>query len=288
LNEIKAQYYNKLENNTVRCVLCPHNCRIRNGEWGICSVRRNIDGDLYAESYGQISSIALDPIEKKPLYHFHPGSYILSVGSYGCNLRCLFCQNYSISMEAPNTVYISPENLIYKAFELKKSDNIGLAYTYNEPLINYEYVLDCCKLAKAKNLKNILVTNGYIREEPFKEILPYIDAMNIDLKSFYNDFYRKICGGKSDFVKNTIYTAATSGCHVEITTLIIPGLNDTEKEMEELSSWIADISSDIPLHLSRFFPRYKLTDKEFTPRATLDKLAQIAGKHLKYVHLGNV
>ncbi|NMA66328.1 MAG: AmmeMemoRadiSam system radical SAM enzyme [Clostridiaceae bacterium] len=288
MNGIKAQYFNKLENNKVHCILCPHNCHINNGERGICGVRKNIDGNLYAESYGHISSLALDPIEKKPLYHFYPGSLILSIGSYGCNLRCSFCQNYSISMNKPNTAYISPENLVYKAFDLKKSNNIGLAYTYNEPFISYEYVLDCCKLAKEKNLKNILVTNGYIQQEPLLEILPYIDAMNIDLKSFYNDFYSKICGGKSEFVKNTIYTAATKGCHVEVTTLIIPGLNDTDKEMEELSAWLSDISPDIPLHLTRFFPQYKLTDRNYTPKETLFNLEQIARKHLKYVHPGNI
>ena len=288
LKGIEARYYNKLENNKVHCVLCPHNCHIANGGRGICGARRNIDGVLYAESYGQISSIALDPIEKKPLYHFYPGSYILSAGSFGCNFRCSFCQNYSISMGTPNTIFIPPEKLVYKAHELKKSDNIGLAYTYNEPLISYEYVFDCCRLAKAKNLKNVLVTNGYIQEEPLREILPFIDAMNIDLKSFNNDFYTKICGGNVDYVKDTILIAARSGCHVEITTLVIPGLNDTEEEMEELSSWLADVSPDIPLHLTRFFPRYKLTDRDLTPVETLERLARIAGKRLKHVHLGNV
>lgn len=287
MSDIKAQYYVKLNDDTVHCVLCPHDCHIKNGNMGLCGVRKNIEGDLYTKSYGYVSSLALDPIEKKPLYHFHPGSNILSVGSFGCNFRCSFCQNYSISMEKPDTAYISPENLVYKAFELRSANNIGLAFTYNEPLINFEYVLDCCKLAKEKKLKNVLITNGYIQQEPLKEILPYIDAMNIDLKSFNQDFYRKICGGKVEFVKETIKTASQT-CHVEVTSLIIPGLNDNEQEMTELTKCLADISPDIPLHLTRFFPRYKLTDRGPTPVRTLEQLSKIAQRHLKHVHLGNV
>ncbi|NLM72455.1 MAG: AmmeMemoRadiSam system radical SAM enzyme [Clostridiaceae bacterium] len=282
-----ARYYEKLKDDTVHCLLCPHDCHIKNGQRGICGVRKNTDGDLYAESYGLISSLALDPVEKKPLYHFYPGSRILSVGSYGCNFRCSFCQNYSISMEKPGTVYVTPEELADKALELKKANNIGLAFTYNEPLINFEYVMDCCKLSKEKGLKNALITNGYIQQEPLKELLPYIDAMNIDLKSFSQEFYQKMCGGKVEFVKKTIETASQA-CHVEITTLIIPGLNDNEKEIEDLAQWLADISPEIPLHLTRFFPRYKMTDKEPTPVKTLEKLFNTARKHLKHVHLGNV
>ncbi|NLU52985.1 MAG: AmmeMemoRadiSam system radical SAM enzyme [Clostridiaceae bacterium] len=287
MSDIKAQYYIKLEDGLVHCTLCPHNCHIENGKTGLCGVRANKGGHLYAESYGLISSMALDPIEKKPLYHFFPGSKILSVGSYGCNFRCSYCQNYSISMERPDTVYISPESLVYKAFDLKDSGNIGLAYTYNEPFINYEYVLDCCKLAKEKNLKNVLVTNGYVQEAPLKEILPFVDAMNIDLKSFSDDFYKRICKGKVEYVKQTIEISAIS-CHVEVTCLIIPGLNDSEEEISALTSFIAGISSDIPLHLTRFFPRYKMTDREPTPVETLKKLYAIAKKKLKHVYLGNV
>lgn len=287
MSHIKAQYYVKQDDGRVHCVFCPHDCRIPQGKTGICGVRANKEGELYAESYGNISALSLDPIEKKPLYHFFPESLILSVGSYGCNFSCSFCQNFGISLEKPETVYISPESLLYKACDLKSSKNIGLAYTYNEPLMNYEYVLDCCKLVRDKGLKNVLVTNGYIQQAPLLELLPYIDAMNIDLKSFSEDFYKKICGGRAEFVKKTIETAIDA-CHVEITTLVIPGLNDTSEEIEALSSWLSSLSPDIPLHLTRFFPRYKMTDKGPTPKETLERLADVARKHLHYVYLGNI
>jgi pyruvate formate lyase activating enzyme len=190
-------------------------------------------------------------------------------------------------MNRPETAYISPENIVYKAYDLKKQNNIGIAYTYNEPLMSYEFVLDCSKLARTKGLKNVLVTNGYIQQEPLMEILPYIDAMNIDLKSFSQEFYRKVCNGKVEFVKKTIEVAAKA-CHIEITTLVIPGLNDTEKEIESLSSWLASLSDEIPLHLSRFFPRYKMLDREPTPRETLDSLIVTARKNLKHVYAGNI
>ncbi|MGI6622216.1 MAG: AmmeMemoRadiSam system radical SAM enzyme [Acetivibrionales bacterium] len=287
MTSIKAQYYTKLDNGVVHCQLCPHNCHIRPDKKGICKVRANSDGELYAESYGQLSSLALDPIEKKPLYRFYPGSLILSTGSYGCNFSCSFCQNYSISMGKPETAFISPENLVYKAFRLKDSGNIGLAYTYNEPFISFEYVLDCCKLIKDRGLKNVLVTNGYVQEAPLLEMLPYIDAMNIDLKSFSPDFYKEICNGNVEIVKRTIETASKS-CHIEITCLVIPGLNDSEEEIGDMARWLSSLSPDIPLHLSRFFPRHKMLDKEITPRATLEKAARIASRYLDHVYLGNI
>lgn len=284
---IKAQYYVKQEDGYVHCLLCPHNCHIKNNKKGICGVRANIDGELYTENYGQISSLALDPIEKKPLYRYSPGSYILSVGSYGCNFSCTFCQNHSISLNRPETAYISPENLVYKAFNLKGTGNIGLAYTYNEPFMSYEYILDCCKLIKDRGMKNVLVTNGYVQKDPLSEILPYIDAMNIDLKSFSHDFYKKICNGNIEYVKNTI-ELAVKACHIEITCLVIPGLNDSSEEIESMSSWLSEFSPEIPLHLTRFFPRYKMSEKEPTPKDALEQLAKIAKQHLKYVYLGNV
>ncbi|MGI6124756.1 MAG: AmmeMemoRadiSam system radical SAM enzyme [Acetivibrionales bacterium] len=285
--EIKAQYYVKEEGGIVHCLLCPHNCHIKTNKKGICRVRTNLGGDLYTENYGQISSLALDPIEKKPLYRYLPGSNILSVGSYGCNFACSFCQNYSISLNKPQTAYISPENLVYKAFDLKKSGNIGLAYTYNEPFMSYEYVLDCCKLIKDKGMKNVLVTNGYVQKTPLLEILPYIDAMNIDLKSFSQDFYKNNCNGNIEYVRNTIELAAKA-CHVEITCLVIPGLNDSSEEIEAMSLWLSKLSFDIPLHLTRFFPRYKMSEKEPTSIDVLERLAKTAKQHLKYVYLGNV
>lgn len=295
-----ALYYEKLDNAMVRCRLCPHGCEIRPGHTGICGVRQNDGGTLIASSYGQITALALDPIEKKPLARFHPGSYILSAGSYGCNFRCRFCQNHTISMGSavdddreafhdrwPESIHVLPEVLVDKALELVPEGNIGIAYTYNEPLIGYEYVYDCCRLAHEKGLKNVVVTNGYICREPLQELLPFIDAFNIDLKSFRDAFYRKLCGGLSGHVKHTIEMAA-SCCHVEVTTLIIPGLNDSEDEMEELASWLASVSPDIPLHLSRFFPRFKMLDRPPTPPEKIYSLVDIAREHLKYVYTGNL
>lgn len=295
-----AMYYEKLDNAMVRCRLCPHCCVIRPGHAGICGVRRNDSGALIAESYGQITSLALDPIEKKPLARFHPGSFILSAGSCGCNFRCRFCQNHTISLSSvmdndqasfhgrrPDSVYVSPDVLVDKALEFVPEGNIGIAYTYNEPLIGYEYVYDCSRLAHEKGLKNVVVTNGYISHEPLQELLPFIDAFNIDLKSFRDAFYRKVCGGLSEPVKETIAAAAAS-CHVEVTTLIIPGLNDSDEEMEALAAWLASVSPDIPLHLSRFFPRYKMLDRPPTPPEKIYSLVDIAREHLKYVYTGNL
>jgi len=287
----EALYYKRPENldQKVRCLLCPHLCYIPEGGTGLCQVRHNSEGVLYAQSYGQITSMALDPIEKKPLIRFFPGTRILSVGSYGCNFRCSFCQNHSISFGNPDTLethLISPIKLVEKAIDLMPEGNMGLAFTYNEPLIGYEYVFDCAKLAKDHNLKTVLVTNGYISEKPLFALLPYIDAMNIDLKSFSPLFYRKI-GGQLSSVKNTIEISAKL-CHVEITTLIIPGENDSLEEMTELSRWISTISPDIPLHISRFFPRYKLMTKEPTPTDTILNLCECARSHLNYVYEGNI
>jgi pyruvate formate lyase activating enzyme len=232
--------------------------------------------------------MALDPIEKKPLARFYPGSKILSVGSYGCNFRCPFCQNCEISMadgEQAETIAVLPEALVQKALELVEKGNIGIAYTYNEPLIGYEFVRDCSKLAKEKNLKNVVVTNGCIHEKPLLELLPLLDAMNIDLKGFTERFYQMV-GGDFDLVKQTIQ-AASKSCHVEVTTLIIPGENDSEEEMDALSSWVASVNPEMPLHVSRFYPCYKMTDRPPTPTETVYRLAGIARNHLKYVYTGN-
>jgi pyruvate formate lyase activating enzyme len=271
------------------CEICPHGCEIEEGHTGFCGARGNADGKITAVNYGRLTSIALDPIEKKPLYHFLPGSRILSVGSFGCNLKCPFCQNCTISMadgKTAETTAVSPEQLAAKASELIPRGNIGVAYTYNEPLIGYEYVADCAALVRARRLKNVLVTNGYVCEKPLRALLPLIDAMNIDLKGFTEEFYRKLSGGL-ETVKTTIALAAAS-CHVEVTTLVIPGENDGDGEMEALASWLAGVSPDIPLHLSRFFPRYKYADRTPTPPETLHRLQLIAKKHLNYVYLGNV
>lgn len=270
------------------CGICPHACAIEEGYSGFCGARSNVNGVIVDKNYGFVTSMALDPIEKKPLKRFYPGSRILSVGSYGCNLRCPFCQNHDISIvngNVPDTTYISPEELVKKALELTSYGNIGVAYTYNEPLIGYEYVRDCSAIAASKCLKNVVVTNGYINEEPLKELLPHIDAMNIDLKAFTEDFYRNICG-HIDTVKRTIEISSKS-CHIEVTTLVIPGENDSPAEIQSLSEWLAGVNDEIPLHLTRFFPRYKMTDRDETDIGRLRKLTEIAAKYLKFVYAGN-
>ncbi len=272
----------------VECEICPHHCKIEEGHIGLCKGRKNEKGRIVSDNYGKITGIALDPIEKKPLYHFYPGSKILSVGSYGCNLNCPFCQNCDISMvggKEIETAYLSCEELIEKAVILKDRGNIGIAYTYNEPLIGYEYVRDCAVLAKEKGLENVVVTNGYICEEPLMELLPFIDAFNIDLKGFTEEYYHKLRGDLKT-VKQSIETAAKE-CHVEVTTLIVPDENDSAEEIEALSSWLASVSPEIPLHISRFFPRWKMQDKEATNVNIVYRLAEVARGNLKYVYEGN-
>ena len=273
----------------LECGICPHHCSLEEGQRGLCRARMNISGTVTCENYGKLSAMALDPIEKKPLYQFHPGSKILSVGSYGCNLRCVFCQNNEISMASPEKIHtdqVMPEKLVDYALKTRNRGNIGIAYTYNEPLVSYEFVRDCAALAREDGLKNVVVTNGYICSEPLVQLLPYLDAMNIDLKAFTEEFYHKM-RGDLETVKNSIALAAKE-CHVEVTTLIIPGENDSEDEMEKLSSWLASINPEIPYHISRFFPRFEMQDRGPTPLDTIYRLADVARKHLKYVYEGNV
>ncbi len=270
------------------CTICPHHCMLDENEIGFCNARSNIGGAITAINYGKITAIALDPIEKKPLYRFYPKSTILSVGSFGCNLRCPFCQNFEISMaDSQSTVVreMTPEELADLAVTKKSQGNIGVAYTYNEPLIGYEFVRDCSQAVHRRGLKNVLVTNGYICEEPFKQLLPDIDALNIDLKAFSEEFYKRISGDLQT-VKRSIELAAKR-CHVEVTTLVIPGENDDEEDIRSLSRWLASVRFDIPLHLTRFFPRYKMTDKNMTQIASIQRLAEIARESLRYVFIGN-
>lgn len=272
----------------MECGICPHRCALDEGETGFCKARVNLNGKIICKNYGLISSVALDPIEKKPLKNFMPNSKILSVGSFGCNLRCPFCQNYTISMAdgtGMKLYSISKEELVEEAVLLREKGNVGIAYTYNEPLIGFEFVYDCAVLAREAGLKNIVVTNGYICEEPFLKLLPFIDAMNIDLKGFTEGFYKKV-NGDLKTVKNSIRIAAKN-CHVEITTLIIPGENDSEEEMDKLSKWISEIREDIPLHITKFYPQYKYLDKETTSVSKISNLAKVARKHLKFVYMGN-
>jgi pyruvate formate lyase activating enzyme len=283
----EALYWESLDDNRVACALCPHGCRILEGAAGICRVRRNVGGKLYSVNYAQVSSISMDPIKKKPLYNFYPESKILSVGTFGCNLRCSFCQNWTIAHADPKTMHMSSEELVKEALSLKADGNIGIAFTYNEPSIWYEFIFETVKISKEVGLKNVLVTNGFINNEPLNELLPYIDAMNIDVKGFTDKFYSKICKGTLEDVKKTVETSAKK-CHVEVTTLIIPDLNDSVEEIDKLASWLASIDNQIPLHLTRYFPNYEMRNKPPTPIDTLEKLKSQADKYLKYVYLGNV
>lgn len=268
------------------CHICPHRCRIPEGALGLCRARGCRDGRIVDLNYGAVTSAALDPIEKKPLNRFYPGSLILSVGSYGCNFKCGFCQNSSISMCGPEipAQRVTPAALCQKATELQEAGNIGVAYTYNEPLVGWEFVRDTARLVYEADMKNVVVTNGYINEEPLLDLLPYIDAFNIDLKAYSEAFYKEI-GGDLETVKRSIRLASLES-HVEVTTLIVPGLNDSDEEMEELSQWLASVSADIPLHITRFFPRYKMLDREPTDVDRILALSLIAKKHLKYVYEG--
>lgn len=270
------------------CNVCPRHCRIADGAAGFCKARKNEQGQIVCKSYGRLTALALDPIEKKPLQRFHPGSLILSAGSYGCNMRCSFCQNHSISMSGEEDAvwrFVPPEDLAAEAVMLREKGNIGVAFTYNEPCVGFEYVRDTAKLVHEAGLKNVLVTNGCVEDWVLDELLPHIDAMNIDLKAFSENFYRRH-GGSLETVKAFIEKAAVS-CHVELTTLVIPGENDDMQELERMVSWIAGISPKIPLHVSRFFPQWKMIRRDATEISTIYGIAEMAAKQLNYVYTGN-
>ena len=270
------------------CGLCPHHCRLQEGQTGFCRARRNAGGRIVPLNYGKLTSIALDPIEKKPLVRFHPGEYILSIGSFGCNLRCPFCQNHEISQadESAPVREVSPEELVQLALELaqKPPGNLGIAFTYNEPLIGYEFVRDTSELLREAGLFSVLVTNGMIGEEPLRELLPFVDAMNIDLKAFSGEFYRWV-QGDFETVRRTI-AMASAVCHVEVTTLVIPGRNDGLCDMEEEAAWLASVDEDIVLHISRYFPRWQM-EESATEVRRIRELCDVAKKYLKYVCAGN-
>lgn len=270
------------------CTVCMHRCRLKPGQFGRCGARKNVNGMLVCENYGRVTALALDPIEKKPLSMYHPGSLILSVGSFGCNLACPFCQNFDISMknaDQAETVFLSPEKLASKASELRKRGNIGVAYTYNEPLVGYEYVRDAAKIVRQYGMKNVLVTNGAFPEAVENAVLPYMDAINIDLKGIRQEYYKKL-GGDLETVQRFIRRAADH-CHVELTVLIVPGENDTREEMEEMAAWIASVDPEIPLHVSRFYPRWRMMDRGATEVQQVYRLAETARTWLKYVFTGN-
>lgn len=272
----------------ILCTLCPRRCSLPPGVTGFCRARANVDGKIVCQNYGLLSSIALDPIEKKPLRRYYPGRLILSVGSYGCNLRCPFCQNASIAQNGREAarMEVSPAQLLDLALLYKeKAENLGVAFTYNEPVVGYEYVRDCAKLLKEHDLRAVLVTNGYLSPGSWKAILPLIDAANIDLKGFTPAFYQWI-GGDLETVKESIRLAHAANVHVEVTTLIIPGKNDDPADMEAEAKWLASLSPNLILHISRYFPRYQL-DLPATPVATVYQLAEVARRHLRYVYTGN-
>ena len=286
----ECRYYQRLDDGTIECQLCPHHCHIANGKTGRCRSRRNHDGVLVSEVYAKPCSLAIDPVEKKPLYHFHPGTTCLSLACTGCNFRCMNCQNHEISQVSPDEVDhydLTPEQIVSLC---QQHHCPGIAYTYTEPLTYLDYVLDTARLAHEKGLWNILVTAGYVCQEPLADLLPYLDAANIDLKSFSDDIYQHISGGHLQPVLDTILAMKKAGVWVEITNLVIPGINDDMAMIRQMCQWlVANDLADAPLHFSRFFPRYKMQDILPTPVETLKAAQQIALETgIQHVYLGNV
>jgi len=286
----EASYYQKLEGDMVQCQLCPRFCVLAPGERGFCRVRKNIQGKLYSLVYGEPVSVHLDPIEKKPLFHFLPGSMAYSVATVGCNLRCLYCQNWEISQAFPedvSNIKMTPEQLVEKALA---SGAKSIAYTYTEPTVFYEYMLETAKLAKQKGLKNVVISAGYINPEPLKELCQHVDAIKIDLKAFNNRFYQKFVGGTLEPVLNTLKIIKEQGVWLEIVYLVIPGENDDKEEIQEMSKWIIDnLGAETPLHFIRFHPMYKLKNLPPTPEKTIKDLRDVAlAQGLKYVYTGNL
>ncbi len=280
----EARYYIPSESGAVQCLLCPHNCRVSDGGTGICGIRINDGGKLYSLIYGELTAMAMDPIEKKPLYHFHPGSTILSIGTRGCNFKCSYCQNWNISQNAnARSDYYSPEQLVEKALE---NGSVGIAYTYSEPMIWFEYVMDCAALARKRGLKNVLVTNGFVNPEPLDDYLELIDAMNIDLKNFREESHKKYQKGRLSPVLDTI-KRSHGRCHLELTTLIVTGINDSLEEMEEIIDWIAALDRSIPWHVSRYHPGYRY-DEPATDIDLILRVCDAAGRKLEHVYCGNI
>jgi len=284
----EALFYKVLEGDKVQCELCPRECIIPKGGKGFCRVRYHHNGKLLTENYLRCSSYALDPIEKKPLYHFFPGSTIFSIGTWGCNFTCKFCQNWHIAQEDPQTIVMTPEKVVEILREHgAKKRCIGVAYTYSEPTVWYEFVLETAERVHQAGYKNVLVTNGYIAENALRHLLPFIDAMNIDIKAFQPEFYQRVCCGDLEAVKKTAEIAAQT-CHVELTTLLVPGMNDSREEIQSLVDWIATkLHPSVPLHFSRYFPNYQM-DLPPTPIETMLQAKEIAQRALRYVYLGNV
>jgi len=274
-----AVYFDEYgEDKVLQCLLCPLHCIIKPDQVGFCGVRKNVDGMLYSLNYGQLTSIAIDPIEKKPLYHLFPGEKILSVGSWGC-------QNWEISKQRPKTVMrVMPQQLIQIALE---RESRGIAFTYNEPIVSFEFILDTSRAAAKEGIYSILVTNGVIDEEPMDLLSQSVRGMNIDLKGWNDEFYVKDIGTEKRVVLRSIETARKAGTHIELTTLIIPGKNDSPEEMREEAKWISGLSKDIPLHINRYFPNYKSTIPPTSPDSLI-QLAEVAKEYLRYVYVGNI
>jgi pyruvate formate lyase activating enzyme len=287
---MEARYFQQKDSGIVHCTLCPHECTLKPGQSGICRVRTNVDGVLQSDNYAKVCSLHLDPIEKKPLYHFHPGRNILSVGTVGCNLHCRFCQNWEISQTSvkdyPYLKNYTPEAIVGLA--TAEDENLGLAYTYNEPAVWYEFMQDIAVLANDAGMKNVMVSNGFINPEPLAELVPLMHAFSIDLKAFTETFYKHMTASSLAPVLETLKTISKSGRHLEITNLLIPDQNDDEKDFRRMMEWIqGELGKDTVLHISRFFPTYKLTHNA-TPESLLIKFNDIAKEYLDYVYLGNI
>ncbi len=284
--EKPVKYYSNENNGKLRCLVCPHHCHLQEGQRGICQVRTNRDGQLVATNYGEFSSLALDPIEKKPLYHFYPGSMILSAGSFGCNLSCPFCQNYSIAHQIPVTRYISPHELVEINLSCRRQGSIGMAFTYNEPVMWLEYIMDTAPLLQEQGLKVVMVSNGYIEAKPLQDLLGWVDAFNIDLKGFNDRFYQRLCRGKLAAVQDTL-AAIVAHAHLEVTNLLIPGENDQDDEVRDMCRWLASLDPAIVLHFSAYHPAYKMKLPSTSGQA-LRRVADIAREYLAHVYLGNL
>ena len=278
----EAMYAEKMENGLAQCRLCPHHCVRKEGKPGLCGARMNHGGRFVSLSYGRVTSMGMDPVEKKPLRRFMPGTLTLSAGSFGCNLACPYCQNHAIAHGQPDSQYVPPQEMARLA---QKQDVPSLSFTYNEPLVGYEWVYDAARCAREDGIKVILVTNGYVEGEPLAKLLPYVDAMNIDLKAFRDEAYRTVCGGSLAPVRRTIVEAAKA-CHVEVTCLLVTGMH-TEEEMAAMFDWLAGIDPDMPLHLSRYFPRHQYQEPP-TDIAWMERMGKLAREKLSYVYLGNV
>jgi len=283
----KVKYFTNIDSEIVRCELCPHRCELKKGKVGVCNVRKNVEGELLALNYGKFVSISIDPIEKKPLYHFYPGEKILSVASYGCNFKCDWCQNWAISQEVPSYEEYSVNDLIEM---INNKELKMIAFTYSEPLMWYEYIYDFARKIKSSkpDFKIVLVSNGYINKKPLLDLVEYIDGFNLDIKGMSNDVYKKYIGGSLEPVLETAKILYNHDVHIEITDLLVTDINDSEKDVENLSKWIVENFDDgIPLHLSRYYPNYQMKNKA-TPEKRILTGYKIAKKYLKYVYVGNI